>query len=474
MFISGNVGRRDLLRSGAILAAGTVLSTLPGQSQDAPEELGTNQRLLELRTLRAQALANTSVPGFHPRSYSVLTYGADPTGAVDSRAAFNAAIVALNAAGGGSVVVPAGSYLLNGPIYLKSNINLHLNAGSYVLFGNNPPDYLPPVLVRWGGVRCYNYSPLIYANGEVNIAITGTGTLDGNCYPTWQDFVDGADADAALLQQMAADGVPVKERVFGDGHYLRPTFFEPYNCRNVWVDSVTFKSSPFWTIHPTFCNNVTVSKVTVLPGITNDDGCDPDSCSNVLIENCSFNTIDDNISIKAGMAPDSNGLAPCTNIVIQNCTSVDSYFGAVVFGSNMSSGISNVFVTNHTVINALIAVFVKGNVNLGGYVENVLIENSLAEQVHHLLVLEPNAYGSMSDPLVVPTISGMTLQNFVCQQATVSGIQLGGLVQNPILNIELNQINIESSPKLFTSTYTTVQSSGVIYEGKPAVISETA
>jgi polygalacturonase len=415
-------------------------------------------------------LSQIQVPAFRSKDFPVTDYGADPHGHSDSLPAFKAAILACNQASGGRVTVPAGRYIVNGPIYLRSNVNLYLEAGSKIDFGTRVADYLPPVLVRWGGVRCYNYSPLIYANNEQNIAITGSGVLNGQCQDSWAAFGKNEAADSALLQQMPLKGVPVEDRIFGAGHYLRPTFFEPYECENVWVDGVTFVLSPFWTIHPTFCKNVTISNVTVLPGENNDDGCDPDSCLNVLIENCTFTTVDDSISIKAGEAPDSDSLPGTKNVVIRNCKTVSTVWGAMTVGSNVSAGVSNVFFDGYSAGTSRNAIYIKGNRNAGGLVENINLRNCSIGQCEHLVSIIPAGYGTDSLPLVPPKIDGLSLDTVTCQNATVSAFALDGTAQNPILDVTLSNVTIESSPTLIDSTFAAVVSTGLIFKNHPESI----
>jgi len=166
----------------------------------------------------------------------ISKYGAVGDGTRDCTDAFRDAIAACNKSGGGRVVVPAGSYL-TGAIYLKSNVNLHLERDAVLTFSRDPAKYLPVVFSRWEGVELMNYSPFIYAFEQENIAITGAGTLDGqsgkdswwpwNGSPKpeygWKTGRPNQRNDRKLLMEMAEKGTPVGERVFGAGHYLRPT-----------------------------------------------------------------------------------------------------------------------------------------------------------------------------------------------------------------------------------------------------------
>src|SRR6185436_14300259 len=208
-------------------------------------------------------------------------------------------IAACNAAGGGRVVVTPGVFL-TGAIHLKSNVNLHVAEGATLKFIPDPAKYLPAVYTRWEGTECMNYSPLIYAFEQENIAVTGKGTLDGGAdwdtWWSWNDKKKGAVKQKAArdrLNAMGDQGVPVAQRVFGEGDFLRPNFIQPYRCKNVLIEDVSIVRSTMWEIHPTLCTNVTVRGVKISTHGPNNDGCNPESTRDILIENCVFDTGDD-------------------------------------------------------------------------------------------------------------------------------------------------------------------------------------
>ena len=192
--------------------------------------------------------------------------------------------------------------------------------GATLKFSADPQHYLPAVFTRFEGTELLNYSPLVYALDQENIALTGEGTLDGQAGPgawwpwkgKWGGEVDHGwrqgdpDQTAAVkrLGKLADAGTPPAERQFGDGHRLRPNFVQPYRCRNVLIEGVTFVNSPMWILNPVLCKNVTIRGVTVDSHGPNNDGCDPESCRDVLIEKCTFDTGDDCIAIKSGRNAD--------------------------------------------------------------------------------------------------------------------------------------------------------------------------
>ncbi len=322
-------------------------------------------------------LARIKAPVFPDRDFSVLDFGAKGDGAADCTDAFRKAITAANAAGGGRVVVPAGKYL-SGAIHLRSNVNLHLAEGATIKFSTDPKQYLPVVFTRFECIELMNYSPLIYAYERENIAVTGQGTLDGQASKTnWWPWTQPARTDVAALQNMGNTDVPVAQRIFGDGHFLRPNLLQPVRCKNVLIEGVTVKSSPMWTIHPLYCTNVTVRGVTVDGSGPNTDGCDPDSCTDVLIENCTFNTGDDCIAIKSGRDRDGHRVnIPCQNIIIRGCTMKNGH-GGITCGSETAGDIRNVFAEDCTLDspNLNMAIRLKTSSERGGAIEDVFIRN---------------------------------------------------------------------------------------------------
>jgi unsaturated rhamnogalacturonyl hydrolase len=327
-----------------------------------------------------QILARISPPKFPARDFVITDFGAKP--GADATAAIRAAVAACHEAGGGRVVVPAGAWP-TGAILLLSHVELHVAAGATLKFSTAPADY-PVVFTRWEGVECMNYSALIYAVDQQNVAVTGPGTLDGQADETnWWGWNDKArppvrqKAARAKLLELGERGVPVAERVFGDGSFLRPNFIQFYHCRNVLVDGVTIVRSPMWEIHPVLSQNVTVRGVKIDSHGPNNDGCDPESCRDVLIEDCSFDTGDDCIAIKSGRNNDGRRVnVPSENLVIRRCTMKDGH-GGVVLGSEISGGVRNVFIEDCSMDSPNLdrALRFKSNAQRGGVLENVFMRN---------------------------------------------------------------------------------------------------
>ncbi len=327
-------------------------------------------------------LARIDPPKFPARDFNITTYGARP--GVDSTAAIRIAIETCHTAGGGRVIVPAGVFQ-TGAIHLKSNVNLHVSEGATLKFSPDPAKYLPAVLTRFEGTECLNYSPLIYAFEQQNIAVTGRGVLDGSAsdenWWAWARRREATPAPAASdirkLREMGERGVPLKERMFGEGHYLRPSFIEPYRSRNILIEGVKIINSPMWEIHPVLSSNITVRGVKIETHGPNNDGCDPEASRDVLIEDCLFDTGDDCIAIKSGRDNDGRRVGVASeNIIVRNCTMKDGH-GGVVIGSEISGGARNVFIENCRIDSPHLdrALRFKSNAQGGGVIENVFMLN---------------------------------------------------------------------------------------------------
>jgi polygalacturonase len=348
-------------------------------------------------------LAHIVPPRFPDRTFAITDYGAKSDGATDCTEAFRKAIAACNRAGGGKVIVPAGVYL-TGAIHLKSNVDLDLAPRATIRFSTDPKSYLPVVFTRYEGTEVMNYSPFIYALGQENIAITGAGTLDGQgshaIWYSWKQI-----PDPKQLVETGDQGVPVAERIYGAGHHLRPCFIEPVRCRNVLIEGVRIIDSPMWVLHPLYCTNVTITGVTVDTRGPNTDGCDPDSCTDVLIRDCHFSDGDDCIAIKSGRDVDGRRVnVPSRNIVIQNCVFQDGH-GGVTVGSETSGGVENVFAEDcrFDSTNLDIALRLKTGMTRGGFIRNICIRNCAVTSARTgigMTMRYPGTLGGQATPVI--------------------------------------------------------------------------
>jgi rhamnogalacturonyl hydrolase YesR/polygalacturonase len=395
-------------------------------------------------------------PQFPKRTFYLDRFGAKADGQTDCTAAFRRAIDECAKAGGGRVVVPAGTYL-TGAIHLQSNVNLEVSRGATIKFSQNPKAYLPVVFTRWEGVELFNYSPFIYAFEQKNVAITGEGTLDGqsdsdhwwpwNGRPQygWKEGMNQQRSDRAALFALAEKGVPVRDRVFGEGHYLRPQFIQPYRCQNVLIDGVTVRNSPMWEIHPVLCRNVIVQNVKISSHGPNNDGCDPESCSDVLIKNCSFDTGDDCIAIKSGRNADGRRLnAPAENIVVQGCEMRDGH-GGITVGSEISGGVRNLFAENCRLDSPNLdhALRVKNNAMRGGLLEHLHFRNIEVGQVAHAVISIDFNYEEGAKGSYTPVVRDYTVENLRSGKSK-HALDVQGLPAAPIENLRLSDCTFDN------------------------------
>ncbi len=356
-------------------------------------------------------------------------------------------IDSLSKAGGGTISIAAGDYLSNGSIHLKNNINLHLQLGAVIKFSYDPADYLPVVKVRWEGTVCYNYSPLIYAYQQKNIAITGQGVIDGQAdkyWFAWKKQPDGNDQekDKKILRDMGRDGIDEQKRIFGDGHKLRPSLIELYECENILIEGVTLQQSPFWTTHPVFSKNITIRNIAINHGTTNDDGIDPDGCQNVLIENCNINTDDDPIAIKAGRDNDAWNRMHTKNIIIRNIKGRSKVGNGFCIGSEMSGGVENVFVENYFIAKTPNAINMKSNLDRGGYIKNVYLRNFVIDSAITTGILMQKDYHSYRGGNYPPKYSYIYLENIKISYVEKKGLKITGVAGQSIDNIWMHKIDI--------------------------------
>ncbi|MGD0037723.1 MAG: glycoside hydrolase family 28 protein [Bacteroidota bacterium] len=390
-------------------------------------------------------LKTISPPAFPQKDFLVTKFGAVGDNKTDCTSAFRKAIEKCYRAGGGRVVVPEGVYL-TGALHLLSNVNLYISKGAVIKFSTDPKKYLPVVYARWEGVECMNYSPLIYAFEQENIAVTGEGVLDGQGANTnWWSWKGSKDASKpnqkearAKLNGMGEKDVPVAQRIFGEGSYLRPNFFEPYRCKNVLVEGVTFRNSPMWFLNPVLCTNVSVLGVTTEGLGPNNDGCDPESCTDVLIKNCNFNNGDDCIAIKSGRNNDGRRVnVPCSNIVVQGCRMKNGH-GGVSLGSECSGGIQNVYAENDTMDSPNLErmLRIKTNSIRGGVVENVYFRNIKVGQVSDAIMQIDFYYEEGDAGNFVPLVRNVELKNIESNRSKFA-VWIRGYDRSPATNVNI-------------------------------------
>lgn len=433
---------RDLaIGAGGLLIAPSLLSSCAGRTAAGADPAGWE--------LVPSILRRIVPPAFPSRDFVITRYGAVADGRADCTAAFVSAITACHAAGGGRVVVPPGRFL-TGAIHLRSNVNLHVSSGATIAFSTDPAKYLPNVLTRFEGVEVMNYSPLIYAFDCENVAVTGNGTLDGqadnahwwgwkgNAAYGWKAGQPRQNEAREKLFDMAERGVPSAERLFGEGGYLRPSFIQPYRCRNVLIEDVKVVASPMWEIHPVLSSNITVRGVTVATHGPNNDGCNPESCRDVLIERCFFDTGDDCIAIKSGRNADGRRIAtPSENIIVRECDMRDGH-GGVTIGSEISGGVRNVFAERCRMDSPNLdrALRFKNNASRGGTLEHVYMRDVTVGQVADAVLQIDFLYEEGANGAFIPVVRDVEMRNVRSSKSNYA-LYLRGLEKGTIADVRI-------------------------------------
>ncbi|WP_105102871.1 glycoside hydrolase family 28 protein [Microbulbifer pacificus] len=405
-------------------------------------------------------LSSIKLPVIPARDFNLKVLGARGEGE-DASAIFAMAVEASRKAGGGRIVVPAGIYR-TGPIHMVSNTELHLEEGAEIHFIPEPERYLPAVKTRWEGMEMMGYSPLIYAYKAENIALTGKGLIDGgaNCDTWWPWKGENTKCDnssndgetqhiarSRLMDEVEA-GVPVIERQYAAGSNLRPPLVQFYECRNVLIEGVTLENSPFWVIHPVLCESLTVRNVTTRSHGPNSDGCDPESCRNVLIEGCLFDNGDDCIAIKSGRNADGRRLnAPTENVVVRNCQMRDGH-GGLVLGSEISGGVRNVFMEDCVMSSPHLerGLRIKTNAMRGGEIHDIYIRNLTIGQVKDVIVI--NFFYEEGDKgRFDPNVYNIQVENLVCEEAD-RAFHIRGFERAPIRGLQISNSRIDQAASL--------------------------
>ena len=395
--------------------------------------------------------------------------GAKTDGKTINTTLINQTIDRLEKGGGGTLFFPAGKYL-TGPIRMKSNITLELEAGATLLFSTNFDDYLPFVEVRHEGVMMKSFSPLIYATDAENITIKGEGTLDGQGKAWWDEFFkvlidlrDNGKRDVNKYQPMfdkENDVEKIAAETNQDWHgtldrrFFRPPFIQPIRCKNVRIEGVKIVNSPFWTINPEFCDNVTVDGVTIhnVPS-PNTDGINPESCRNVHISNCHISVGDDSITNKSGRDLQARNLAaPCENITVTNCTMLSGH-GGVVIGSEMSGSVRHVTISNCVFEGTDRGIRLKSTRGRGGVVEDIRVSNVVMKDIKKEALTFNLKYSRMpQEPKSerTPVFRNIHISGITVVDVNVP-IEIVGLEEAPITDIVLRDIQIKNGkqPNVF-------------------------
>jgi polygalacturonase len=415
-------------------------------------------------------LSRIQPPAFSDRTLVLTDSGGKGDGIFDNRPVFERAIAALAEEGGGKLTVPEGIFLVDGPIVMRSNIHIELKKGATIRFTSNPASYLPAVKQRWEGTICYNYSPLIRGHNLQNLALTGKGTIDGGAADWSHSWKEKQGPDKDRLRKMGNARIPEQQRVFGNGfldldgdgkndgygdgepHYLRPPLIQFFECGNILFEGLTITGSPFWTVNPVFCRNVIARNLTIKSHSPNDDGFDPDSCEDVLVENCVIDTRDDAISIKAGRDQDAWDRPGSRNIIIRNNT-LKTGANAICVGSEMSGGVENVYAENNLVLRAGNALKFKSNLDRGGHIRSIYVRNMTVEYCHQSLVDFTTDYHGHRGGNFPVQYEDFIISDVSCKSIGRAAFEIVGAESRPIRRVFFNNVHVDNAPERHRITY---------------------
>jgi polygalacturonase len=382
-------------------------------------------------------------PVFPEQSFNIANFGAIADGKTKNTAAFAAAIEACSKAGGGSVLVPAGTWF-TGPIILQSHVNLHLEKGAVVSFSSDPNDYGSSV---FAGLGDHARPGLICNNEGEDIALTGDGEFIGNGEMWWKP-VQAKIAERKRLKVQSdprmstipASYAVVDPKTGKKGKIGRPTFVSFNNSKNILIDGPTFRDGPIFMVHPNSCEEVIIRNIHVFSaGGPNTDGIDPNACTNVLIENCYLDTGDDCLVIKSERGRSAE------NIVIRNLTTHRGH-GGIVVGSTTEGGVRNVFADNCHFDGTDTGIRIKSNRLCGGVVENLWLQNIEMGTILTQAITMDMWYHDKKETLAphpgtMPVYRNIHIKNVTCQNAA-QAIYLKGLPESPIHDITLENVSI--------------------------------
>lgn len=388
-------------------------------------------------------------PVFPPHVEDIRVHGAIGDDTTDCTDFIAAAIAACERAGGGRVLIPAGKWF-TGPIHLHSNIELHLQLGATVRFSDDPQRYLPSVFVRWLGMECFNYSPLIYARDCHNIAITGHGVLLGQG-KAWWAWRKAEQATAVKLHEQVRNGRPPEDRQFGTlAQPIRPPLILPINCRNVLLEDFTVaEGGPFWTAQLAYCSDVTVRRLTIMTGNgANCDGVVIDSSRNVVVEDCDLHTGGDGVAIKSGLNEDGWRVArPSENIIVRRIRATQGH-AAFTIGSEMSGGVRNVLVHDCQFDGPQNGIRIKTARGRGGVIEDVFIHDVTMRDVKGAaieLTVKTSTLVSPDGP--APALRNFHIRDVSCDRADAA-VTMTGTPNTPLQNVTLQNLSISAETGL--------------------------
>lgn len=387
---------------------------------------------------------NPALPKIGPKQVNILDFA--PAGTKRYDEALASAIAALGDEGG-RIVFPEGEYEI-GPINFVNGLEIRLEKGAVVHFSRVLEDYLPPVLGVYEGIRCYRPSAMLHAENKHDIAITGEGIFDGEG-DAWWDMVNYC-AGSTHMKESAERGEAPEARVYStwqDG--IRPCFLEFLGCERVLIEGVTFKDSPMWTVHPTWCKDVTVRGIAIdnpmkdrFHHSPNTDGINLDGCDTALVEDCTIFCGDDCVCMKSGKNADGRAAGHiCQNVEVRNCHFLRG-IGGITMGSETSGSIRNLYCHDIDMKDICIGIWVKSTPERGGFIENLNYENITMETAAVAGFQVTLAYDAKEmNAAYIPRISDIFAEHISLADGK-AGILIEGLKDFEPRNIRLTDVTM--------------------------------
>ncbi len=394
------------------------------------------------------------------KTLQCLDFGGKADGGFDNSKAFRSALEALRDSGGGILDVGSGVWR-TGPIDIYSNTTVRLAEGAVLSFIPDPELYRP-VPSRWEGVECHAMHPCIFSSGQHDVGITGKGTVDANG-PVWWNLFRLKRAsfqnkpETPIERELAALNPDYRTQGGGGGgreiQFLRPSFIQFFDCRNVTIEGITILDSPFWTVHPVYCDGVSISGVTIRNphDAPNTDGIDIDSCKNVTVTGCFISVGDDGIALKSGSGADGVRVNRSTSgVTVRNCTVGDGH-GGIVIGSETAGGIHDVLAEDCVFTGTDRGIRIKTRRGRGGDISGLVFRNLVMEK--NLCPLSVNMYyrcgADPADPVlfsleaeavtaVTPRIHGITVTGLRATGCRASAGFIVGLPEHPVEDLVLD------------------------------------
>ncbi|WP_016955391.1 glycoside hydrolase family 28 protein [Catenovulum agarivorans] len=393
-----------------------------------------------------QIVNKIELPKIPDVSLDIKKFGAIANDGKNDLDAIQNAIDTLSRQGGGKIVIPAGTWYCEGTVHLRSKINLHLSQGAQLLFSTNTEHYLPVVKTRWEGTEMYGYSPLVYAANVEDVAITGTGLIDGNLQSEFHPWYDKQQPDMQTIRKMGIAGIPVEQRQFGLGTFLRPSLIQFFGAKRILLEGYTSKNSPFWVNHIVYAEHVTIRDIKVDSHFPNNDGVDLDSVKYAVVENSHFRTGDDAVVIKSGRDKDGRDIAkPSQYIVVRN-NDMGGEDG-IGLGSEMSGGISHVYFVDNVLRKGKAAIRFKGSLDRGGLVEHIRVANLKIEEFDEVFWFQLNYPGVIQGGL--PSIyRDIIFENIQVEKAKVV-LEAHAYKDEPLSNVVFKNVTVNQAETPF-------------------------